>query len=204
MDHEIVSALTQISGTLVGGIISAAVAFFTIKASMGNQLALEAKKFDYQRQLENEKRDHEASAFRRKALLHFRRLHNQTRMESRGRISVASWRSTTREIEALLGTEACEKSLTDWQYDAAWRACDESSAAIMFLEIWSADTTNARTATFALASLGEYCKALERCFAALGDTERASEVATKTESDFKGVGFWMGTYEAPALYPNPA
>lgn len=52
-------------GTVVGGAISAVVTFVTIRATLKNQLKLEEQKATFQRELEQEKRDHAASAFRR-------------------------------------------------------------------------------------------------------------------------------------------
>lgn len=202
MSNEAISALTQLGGTMVGGFISAGVAFFTIRAGLGNQLELEARKFEYQQRLEAEKREHEGAAFRRKTLHTFRRLQNTAGMDEKARTSVPSWKFATRRVEMLLNSELCEKSLSDEQYHAAWRACDESGAAAMFLEMWAEDS-EAERKEVVLLSLREYCDALKECFLTLGDQEHAEAVAAKMERDFRGVGFWMTDDHSRTVYPNP-
>ncbi|HUY41123.1 MAG TPA: hypothetical protein VMV82_06095 [Candidatus Dormibacteraeota bacterium] len=189
-------------GTIVGGLISAAVAFVTLRGSLGNQLQLEERKFEYRKQLEAREREHRASAFQRKLVRTVRRLHNTSRMDAKARVSVPAWKRITKVLEGLLESDECAQSLDDTTYEAVWKACDESQAATMFLETWTGDARN--PAAVVLLSLAEYSKALEACFVTLGDKDRARNVHDACAKNFKGVGFCMtDDYDRKAAYPNP-
>lgn len=192
----------NIGSTLAGGLISAVVAFLTLRGTLGNQLSLEDRRFQNQQRLDAESREHEASAFRRLLLRTFRRLHNTARMDPKIRTSVHAWKNITKALENLLESHECPKSLDDARYEAAWRTCGESRAAIMFLEVWAANQQGTNVEVV-LLSFREYYKALETCFQAFGDDENATTVREAINRNFKGTGFWMTSEYGEAVYPNP-
>jgi hypothetical protein len=53
------SALIPLFRTLIGGIISAVVAVIVLRKTAANQRELEDRRFEYQQQLERERRDYE-------------------------------------------------------------------------------------------------------------------------------------------------
>lgn len=176
-------AWDNVASTVAGGLVTALVAYLTLRGTLRNQLSLEQRKFEYQQRLDQEARDHEASAFRRTVLRQLRRLHNTARMSPKTRMSVKSWKRSTEELRALLESAECAKSLDDERFEQVWRACEESEAAILFLQAW-ADHSNDHTAKVALLSLREYYVALEGCFNAFGDADNAFDVRAPIDRNF--------------------
>jgi hypothetical protein len=116
----------SLAGTIVGGVISAIVSLRTVRATLQNQMAVEQQRFVYQRDLEQDKRDHEASGYRRLIRRAIRKLDNTSAVNAMTRVSVSSWEKRTEELEHLLNDMEARSSLNDEQYDAAWRAQEES------------------------------------------------------------------------------